>query len=105
MEIDRKTFLKEKLNNFILFIENTFGKNNILLREFSSYIDIDKSIEPFLKGILQLCNFLDLPMDNEDKKNKNMLKLNTFLEYKGLSTSEENKFKMLRYFELFFKTF
>lgn len=104
MEMNRKVFLKEKLDNFILFIKKTFGENNILLAEFGHFLDINQT-EQFLKGILELCNFLSMPMDNEDKKNKNMQKLTLFLEYKGLSAGEEDKFKMLRYFELFYKTF
>ncbi len=105
-DIDRKSFLKEKLNNFILFIKKTFGDQNTLLREFSQYVDIEKhGFDPFLKGLLTICEYLELPMDTEQKKANNMSKLNTYLAMKDLKCSDDDNFKMLRYFELFYKTF
>lgn len=105
-EIDRKTFIKIKLNNFIIFIEQTFGKNNILLREFADYLDLEKrGVEPFLKGLLEICNYLLLPMDNDEKKNTNLARLGMFLENKKLICAEEDKIKMLRYFDMFYKIF
>lgn len=104
-EIDRKTFIKEKLKNFILFIKQTFGENNILLQEFKDHIDIDKSFDPFLHGLLTICEYLELPMDTDEKKSRNMEKLKYYLSLKNLSTSSEKMNTMLRYFELFYKVF
>lgn len=105
-EISRKDFIKEKLTNFILFIKKTFGENNILLNEFAEYIDIDKrGYEPLLMGLLQICNFLYLPMDNTEKLEKNIERLNIFLKARCLDCGQEEKVKMLRYFDLFHRIF
>ena len=105
-EIDRQTFLKEKIGNFILHIKKVFGDNNILLREFADYLDIDKrGFDPFFKGLLEICQLLELPMNDENKKKNNMGKLALFLEMKGLKCAEPDLYKTLRYFELFYKTF
>jgi len=103
-EIDRKTFIKEKLNNFILFIKETFGPNNILLTEYKDYLNLD-SYDPFLKGLLTICEYLELPMDTPEKKQNNINKISVYLNMKNLTTDDERKYKMLRYFELFYKTF
>lgn len=98
--IDKKTFIKEKLNNFILFAQKTFGPNNVA--EFLPFADIDKNgPEFFLKGIVQLAGLFEMPMDTSEKKANNIAKVRQYLAMKNLATSEENMFKMLRYLEMF----
>lgn len=104
-EIKKEAYIKEKLNNFILFIEITFGKNNILLKEFGAFIDVDKGFEQFIRGMLEIIKLLELPMDTLPKKENNISKLKLFLEMKKLKASEEDTFKMLRYIELFYTVF
>lgn len=96
--IDKRTFVKAKLNNFILFIKNTFGQNNILLREFGELTDLDKhGCEPFLKNLIQLANFFGLPIVSEINKKK----VEQFLQVRGLLAKEADIVKMLRYLDMF----
>ena len=105
-EIEKRKYIKEKLNNFILFIQQTFGKDNILLKEFGDAINIDKvGFEPMIKGLLKISEFMKLPMDTEEKKKENMGLLLLFLDFKQLKTTDENMFKLLRYLDLFYKVF
>lgn len=105
-EIEKRIYIKEKLNNFILFITETFGKDNILLREFGDAINIDKNgFEPMIKGLLQISQFMALPMDSEEKKKANMLKMEAFLDFKKLKANNEQMLKLLRYLDLFYKVF
>lgn len=104
-EIKKEAYIKEKLNNFILFIETTFGKNNILIKEFGAFINVEQGFEQFIRGMLEIAKLLELPMDTTPKKENNISKLKLFLEMKKLSTNEENIFKMLRYIELFYTVF
>lgn len=103
-QIDKKTFVKEKLNNFILFCEKIFGKNNVLIREFGGYADLDKNgIEPFLKAIIQLAQLFELPADSHDKRERNISKVRGFLDIKKLRAKEEDIIKVLRYLEMFLR--
>lgn len=105
-EIEKRIYIKEKLNNFILFIQETFGEDNILLREFGTAIEIDKvGFEPMIKGLLKISEFMTLPVSSEIIKNENMEKIKLFLDFKGLKASEENMYKLLRYLDLFYKVF
>lgn len=103
-QIDKKTFVKQKLDNFILFIEKIFGKNNILLREFGGYADIDHNgPEPFLKSIIQLAQLFELPADNPEKVERNMTKIRTFLLTRNLRAKDEDILKILRYLDMFLR--
>ena len=105
-EIEKKTYIKEKLNNFILFVNETFGKDNILLKEFGSAVDIEKNgFEPMIRGLLQISQLMALPMDTEEKKKENMIKLRTFLNFKELKARDDQMLKLLRYLDLFYKVF
>lgn len=104
--MERRAFLKEKITNFVSFIKETFGPENILIKEFGEMVDVDKNgYEPFLKGLLTICEYLQLPMETEEQKKNNMGRLDLYLAWKGLSCDFAAKEKLLRYFDLFFKTF
>lgn len=101
-QVDKKTFIKEKLNNFILFIKKTFGENNILLAEFGQLIDFDKNgFEPFLNSLLQLVGLFKLPQSTDEIKKENINKVREYLYSKNLKATDEDITKMLRYFEMF----
>lgn len=105
-EIEKRIYIKEKLNNFILFASETFGKDNILMKEFGDAANIDKNgFEPMIRGLLEISKFIDLPMDTEEKKKANMIKIGAFLDFKKLTANDEQKLKMLRYLDLFYKVF
>lgn len=105
-EIEKRIYIKEKLNNFISFIQETFGKDNILIKEFGDAVNIDKvGFEPMIKGLLKISSLIALPMDNEQKKNDNMELIKLFLDFKELQTTRENMYKLLRYLDLFYKVF
>jgi hypothetical protein len=100
--INKSSFIKSKIRNLILYIEETFGKNNILLREFGPYIDIDKQgFEVFLQAIVQLAKIFHLPADTEEKKAKNLEIMRNYLASKNLRAKDESLIKLLRYLEMF----
>ncbi len=105
MDIDKKTFVKEKLKNFILHVKKTFGEKNILLQEYAKFIDVENGFEPFINALLQIGKLLYIPMDDEKKKQDNMERITAFFKFKGLEANEEDTFKFLRYIEMFYLIF
>jgi hypothetical protein len=94
-------YTREKLKNFILFITEIFGQNNILLQEFGNYAELQ--VEDFLKIIISLASYFEFPQNTQDKKQRNIEKIQLFLAKRELKTSHENMEKMLRYLDMFLR--
>lgn len=102
--IDKRTFVIDKLKNFILYVEEIFGKNNVLIKEFGDYVNIERyGPEPFLKGIVQLASIFYLPANTIEKEQMNTAKVSGFLKSKGLFATTEHIKKLLRYLDMFLR--
>ena len=93
-EITKELFLRQKIANFIIFIEQKIGKENSIYSEFCAYqADLNK----FLQMIIQVSNFTknNLSHDNIQK----------YLEFKGVSAVllKDDLDKIVRYYQMFIK--
>ena len=89
--MNKEVFLKQKINNFIIFIEQKIGKNNSIHNEFVNY---GTNLQDFLRDIIQLSKF---KIDEE--------MVQKYLSLKGVQTKLDKKDmeKIQRYFEMFVK--
>lgn len=87
----KEAFLKQKINNFIIFIRGEIGTDNNIYREFTKY---QTDMRAFLQAIVQISNL---------KIDKDMVLL--YLEKNGVKAQlKESSFKMLmRYLDMFVK--
>lgn len=95
--ITKEMFLQQKINNFIIFIDQKIGKDNSIYREFCTY---KSDLNLFLQNMIQLSAYA-----NKETKEFSHEAIEKFLEYKGITKKIENEdfIKINRYFNMFIK--
>ena len=78
MSTTKETFMKQKLQNFITFIEKELGKDNNIYKELKSY---ETNFENFLRILLHLQKFSKLIDDEVGFEEEDIVK---FLESRGV---------------------
>ncbi len=78
MSITKETFMKQKLQNFIAFIERELGKDNNIYKELKSY---ETNFDNFLRILLHLQKFSKLIDDELGFAEEDIVK---FLESRGV---------------------
>jgi hypothetical protein len=89
--MNKETFLKQKINNFSIFIKEKIGEENKIYKEFLNY---QNDLAAFLRDIIQLSK---VPINEDLVKN--------YMEIKGVDKklSKADMEKIKRYFEMFVK--
>lgn len=97
--MNKEVFIKEKLNNFIIFIESIIGKDNNIYKDFISY---KNDIKLFLQAIMQISSFAVKEGNNKVLPKEHIFK---YLEYQNITKKIEDKdiIKLNRYFNMFIK--
>lgn len=92
--ITKEAFLKQKISNFIIFIEKKIGKDNNIYKDFQTY---SNDLNQFLQAMIQVSRLTNGTLTNE-----NILK---FLEIKGVNHKlcQEDIVIINRYFTMFVK--
>lgn len=92
--ITKEAFLKQKIKNFIIFIEKKIGKENNIYRDFCGYTD---NLNSFLQAMIQVSKLVNGAISVE-----HILK---YLELKGVvhKLSQEDLSTINRYFSMFVK--
>lgn len=90
-EIKRDEFLRQKIANFIIFIASKIGTENLIYKDFSSYLG---NLDLFIADM----NKIKSMNINEDT-------IKTYLEFKKITTKikTEDFDKIKRYFAMFMK--
>lgn len=89
--MDKNTYLKEKITNFIIFIDQKIGKDNIIYSDFVKY---QKDINLFLTDFIKLSK---IEITDEG--------IYKYLAFKNVNQKleKEDLNKTKRYFEMFQK--
>lgn len=92
----KQEFLTQKINNFIIFIEQKIGKENKI---YSDFIGYSKNLNNFLQAIIQLGNFA------KSNGGINEESIKKYLEIQGVKKNleKEDFIKIIRYFDMFIK--
>jgi hypothetical protein len=92
--VTKEAFLKQKIRNFIIFIENKIGKDNNIFRDFEGY---HNNLNAFLQAMIQLSSLCKGRIDD-----KMILK---YFEMKGVEHKlcQEDITLINRYFVMFVK--
>lgn len=95
----KEGFLKQKISNFIIFIEKKIGKDNKIYADFQNYL---KDLNLFLQDIIQISQFTKT---KDGQKYLEIDYIKKYLEFKEVrvNLSEEDFTKLNRYFNMFIK--
>lgn len=100
-DITVETFLKQKIINFILFLEKTIGKNNRLYSQVIQLQSNTSAVVSYAGYLVSVAKKKDNVYYFEDETIKEYLKNN---EIGGDAVNQEFVTKLRRYLELFVKT-
>ena len=93
-EMTKEEFLKQKIKNFIIFIQDKIGKDNSIFTEFCEY---QNNLNKFLQNMIQLDKFTNGKLTTEN--------IQKYLEFKKVDAIllEADLEKIIKYYQMFIK--